>query len=315
MALKVLVTGATGFVGRHLWRHILDEGLNPCGTCFPDAPSPGDKQLFHVDLRLGAAVDGLVERVRPDWVIHLAAVSNVRKSWDNRQETLETNLVGTSNLFEAVRRFAPSARLLFISSSDVYGVLEGGEKRFREEDPFQAVSPYAYTKIAGELLGRFYVQVEKLDIVLARPFPHTGPGQSPDFVFSDWASQIVRIEKGGAEPVIRVGNLEVRRDYSDVRDIVRAYVLLMRKGRGGEVYNVGSGRTVSLAEILETLLSFSKRTIDARQDPAKLRKTDIPFLAGDVSKISRETGWTASIPLDKTLRDLIEFWRAEPPRP
>jgi len=315
VALKVLVTGATGFVGRHLWRYILDEGLNPYGTCFPDTPSPGDKQLFHLDLRFGAAVDGLVERVRPDWVIHLAAVSNVRKSWDNRQETLETNLVGTSNLFEAVRRYAPSARLLFISSSDVYGVLEGGEKRFREEDPFQAVNPYAYTKIAGELLGRFYVQVEKLDIVLARPFPHTGPGQSPDFVFSDWASQIVRIEKGGAEPVIRVGNLEVRRDYSDVRDIVRAYVLLMRKGRGGEVYNVGSGRTVSLAKILETLLSFSKRTIDVRQDSAKLRKTDIPFLAGDVSKIFREMGWTASIPLDKTLRDLVEFWRAEPPRP
>ena len=310
MSLKVLVTGATGFVGRHLRPHLQEQGLDVYGTCFPDMPGPGDERIFHTDLRSGAATDGLLERVRPDWVIHLAALSNVRKSWENRQETLETNLVGTSNLLEAARRFAPNARVLFISSSDVYGILEGEGRLFREEDPFLAVNPYAYTKIAGELLARFYVQVEKLDIVLARPFPHTGPGQGPDFVFSDWASQIARIEKGEAEPVLRVGNLEVRRDYSDVRDIVRAYVLLLRRGRRGEVYNVCSGRAVSLAEILEKLLSFSRKKIRVEQDPAKLRKTDIPFLAGDGSKIARETGWTAVLPLDKTLRDLIEFWRS-----
>lgn len=310
MALKVLVTGATGFVGRHLGRLLGQEGLEVHGTCFPDRPCPGDKHLYHIDLRSAGATDGVLERVRPDWVIHLAAVSNVRKSWDIRGETLETNLLGTSNLLEAVRRFAPQARVLFASSSDVYGAPAEAEKPLREDDPTRAVNPYAYTKLAGEMLCRFYVDVEKLDILIVRPFPHTGPGQTADFVFSDWASQVVRIEQGRGEPVLRVGNLAVRRDYSDVRDVVRAYLLLMRKGRAGEVYNVCSGRAISLREVLSSLLAFSTRAVRIETDPAKLRKTDIPFLAGDGTKIKRETGWAADIPLDTTLRDLIEDWRA-----
>ncbi len=312
MALKVLVTGATGFVGRHLGRVLSAEGLEVHGTCFPDHPCPGDRQLYHVDLRSAEPTDAVLERVRPDWVIHLAAVSNVRRSWEDRRATVETNLVGTSNLFEAVRRFAPSARVLFTSSSDVYGLPRSGEYPFREEDPAEALNPYAYTKLAGELLCRFYAKVERLDIVVVRPFPHTGPGQGPDFVFSDWASQIVRIERGRSAPVIRVGNLGVRRDYSDVRDVVRGYHLLLLKGRPGEVYNICSGRAVSLKEILARLLSFSTTPVKVEVDPAKLRKTDIPFLAGDGSKIGRETGWTAEIPLERTLRDLIEYWRGLP---
>jgi GDP-4-dehydro-6-deoxy-D-mannose reductase len=310
---RVFITGATGFVGRHLSRLLRDRQVYISGTCFPDKPGPEDKEICRVDLRSGAELSAALERARPDWIFHLAAQSNVRRSWENRQETLETNVLGTSNLYEAVRRSSPAARLLFISSSDVYGVLSPGEKSFREDDPVQAVNPYAYSKIAGELLSRFYVQVEKLDIVMARSFPHTGPGQAPDFVFSDWARQVARIEKGPAEPVIRTGNLAVRRDYSDVRDVVRAYVLLMEKGRTGEVYNICSGRTVSLGEALETLLSLSKPRVEIRQDPSKLRKTDIPFLGGDCAKLRGETGWTAEIPLEQTLRDLLEDWRARTP--
>ncbi len=312
MAQRVLVTGATGFVGRHLGRLLLDEGLDLFGTCYPDKPCPEDRQLVHLDLRSSEAAEAAVERDKPDWVVHLAAVSNVRKSWENRRETLETNIIATSNIFEAVRRLAPAARVLFVSSSDVYGVLSAEERTFREEDPFHAVNPYAYTKIAGELLSRFYVEVEKLDIVIARPFPHTGPGQTADFVFSDWASQIARIEKGLAEPVIRVGNLDVRRDYSDVRDVVRAYALLLRRGRTGEIYNICAGRAVSLRSILETLLSLSPAKIRVETDPAKLRKTDIPFLAGDAGKIRRETGWAPTIPLEETLSGLLESWRGRP---
>jgi GDP-4-dehydro-6-deoxy-D-mannose reductase len=309
MALKVLVTGASGFVGRHLGRLLAAEGLDLHGTCYPDKPCPADRQLVHLDLRSAEATDGLLERVKPDWVIHLAAVSNVRRSWENRKETLETNVVATGNLFEAVRKFAPRARVLFISSSDVYGLPGRGEHAFREDDPVEALSPYAYTKLAGELLCRFYVKVERLDIVVARPFPHTGPGQTADFVFPDWASQIARIEKGLAEPVIRVGNLEVRRDYADVRDVVRAYLLLLRKGRSGETYNVCTGRAVFLKDILAGLAALASKPVRVEVDPAKLRKTDIPFLAGDGSKIRRETGWEAEIPLDRTLRDLVESWR------
>jgi GDP-4-dehydro-6-deoxy-D-mannose reductase len=312
VALRVLVTGATGFVGRHLGVLLAGEGMDVFGTCFPDKPCPEDRQLAHLDLR-DHAIGAWVERVRPEWVIHLAAVSNVRKSWENRRETLETNLVGTQNLLEAVRRFAPSAKMLFVSSSDVYGLRPPAEKHFQEADPFQAVNPYAYSKIAGELLCRFYLEVEKSDIVIARPFPHTGPGQAPDFVFSDWASQIVQAERGLAEPVIRVGNLEVRRDYSDVRDVVRAYLGLMRRGRRGEVYNICTGRAVSLRDVLETLLSLAQKFIRVEQDPAKLRKTDIPYLAGDAAKIAAETGWRAEIPLERTLGDLLQYWRARPP--
>jgi GDP-4-dehydro-6-deoxy-D-mannose reductase len=310
---RVFITGATGFVGRHLTRHLQDRRVGISGTCFPDEPGPEDKEICRLDLRSAPRLSAVLDRARPDWIFHLAAQSNVRRSWEDRQETLETNVIGTSNLYEAARRSAPSARLLFISSSDVYGAVSPGERDFREDDPVQAVSPYAFSKIAGELLSRFYVQVEKLDIVIARSFPHTGPGQAPDFVFSDWARQVARIEKGLAEPVITTGNLAVRRDYSDVRDVVRAYALLMEKGRAGEVYNICSGRTVSLSEALETLLSLSKLRVEVRHDPAKLRKTDIPFLGGDGAKLRGETGWQAEIPLEKTLRDLLEDWRARTP--
>jgi len=309
----VFITGATGFVGRHLSHLLRARRIDISGTCFPDKPGPDDTEICHVDLRSAAHLSDALERARPDWVFHLAAQSNVRRSWKNRQDTLETNVLGTSNLYEAVRLSAPSARLLFISSSDVYGALSPGERKFREDDPVQAVNPYAYSKIAGELLSRFYVQVEKLDIVMARSFTHTGPGQAPDFVFSDWACQLARIEKGLAEPAIMAGNLAVRRDYSDVRDVARAYVLLMEKGRKGEVYNICSGRTVSLGEALEILLSLSKFRVEVRQDPSKLRKTDIPFLGGDCSKLRGETGWAAGIPLEQTLSDLLEYWRARTP--
>ncbi|MBN2199342.1 MAG: GDP-mannose 4,6-dehydratase [Candidatus Aminicenantes bacterium] len=308
---RVLVTGATGFVGRHLVRLLRERGDRVFGTCFPDHPGCDDRDLVHVDLRLEDGTERAVADASPEGVFHLAAVSNVRRSWERRRETIETNLLGTSNLFEAVRKRAPSARVLFLSSSDVYGVHADRTTPFREEDAASVVNPYSFTKVAGELLSRFYVQVEKLDIVVARSFPHTGPGQTADFVFSDWASQVVRIERGEAPPFLEVGNLDVRRDYSDVRDIVRAYALLLEKSRRGETYNVCSGRTVSLREGLEELIGLARRPIEVRQDPARLRKTDIPFLAGDGSKLRRETGWAPEIPFSRTLGDLLEFWRRE----
>lgn len=315
MSRKVFITGASGFVGRHLI-HLLDSsGFQICGTSFPEKPETfpfcRGKEVAHVDLRRRDDVDEAVKKAQPDWVVHLAAVSNVRSSWESRQETMETNLMGTFHLLEAVRSHAPEARTLFVSSSDVYGVLSPTEKPLTEEDPPHVVSPYAFTKVSGETLSRFYAEVEEMDVVVARSFPHTGPGQSPAFVCSDWASQVARIEQGAGEAVIRVGNTKVKRDFTDVRDVVKAYKQLMEKGKKGEIYNVCSGRGVSLEEILENLRSLSLEEIKVEVDPKKLRKADIPYLVGDNSKIKEEIGWGPSVPLSQTLGDLLQYWREE----
>jgi len=310
LSLKIFITGATGFVGRHLINLLGSAEYTIFGTSFPEKPGPDDKKknIVYLDIRSEKGITEAVKKAQPDWVFHLAAVSKVKYSWEKRRETMETNLMGTFFLFEAVRKYAPNSRVLFISSCDVYGA-SSSAKALREEDSFHITSPYAFTKVSGEVLSKFYVQIEKLNIVVARSFPHTGPGQSPDFVCSDWARQIAKIEKGLIEPVITVGNIEVQRDFLDVRDVVRAYLLLMKKARKGEIYNVCSGKAISLREILDTLLSFSSRKIKVKIDPQKKRKIDIPYLLGESRKIKKETSWKPEIPLEKTLRDLLEYWR------
>jgi GDP-4-dehydro-6-deoxy-D-mannose reductase len=243
-------------------------------------------------------------------VFHLAAVSSVRRSWEKREETFDINLTGTKHLFEAIRQYSPKSRVLYVSSSDVYGVLAPVDRALGEEDSTEPVNPYAFTKITGELLARFYSRIEGLDIVCARPFPHTGPGQSADFVCPDWALQIAQIERGDREPVLSVGNTEVQRDFLDVRDVVRAYVFLMEKGQSGEVYNICSGRAIALKDVLDLFLSFTSIAIDVRVDPQKLRKTDIPLLVGDNQKIRKATSWEPQIPMKQTLLDLLEHSRS-----
>jgi GDP-4-dehydro-6-deoxy-D-mannose reductase len=312
--IRVLITGASGFVGGHLIRALEDEGPSAFeifGTSYPDAPPPSGNKFFFLDLRSEKDVLKLVGEVRPDWVFHLAAVSSVHRSWEMRGETIETNVLGTHSLLEAVRQAAPSARMLFISSSDVYGVAASPTAAIKEEAPFQIVSPYAYSKAAGEMLCGLYGKVENVDIVITRPFPHTGPGQAEDFVCSDWARQVARIERGDTAPTLKVGNLDLRRDFCDVRDVVRAYVLLLKKGRPGEVYNVCSGKAVALREILDFFIREASENvrISVEVDPAKLRKVDMPFQLGCNEKISEETGWLPRIPIDQTLRDLLAYWR------
>ncbi len=337
---RILITGAAGFAGRHLIAALNAGGgaarAEIFGACFPERPescsdlcaSAPNVRLLHLDLRHAGQTVDAVRAVKPEWIFHLAALSQVRLSGEMRREVFDTNLLGTYNLFEAARLHAPKARVLFVSSSDVYGFLTPHKRPLRETDGGSVVSPYAFTKKSGELLSEFYARREKLPVIVARPFPHTGPGQTPAFVCSDWARQVALIEKfkrpqaenegtGGraaakrtALPLMRVGNLSLRRDYVDVRDVVRAYVLLMKKGRPGEIYNVSSGRAPSLEWILKTLIGFSRRKIAYEIDPARLRKVDIPFLAGDNRKIREATGWTPAIPLVRTLGDLLDDWRA-----
>ena len=312
--IRVLITGATGFVGGHLIRALEEEGpsvFDIFGTTYPDTPPASGNKLFFLDLRSEKDVMKLLGEIRPDWIFHLAAVSNVRHSWQMRNETIETNVLGTHNLLEAVRQTTPAARLLFISSSDVYGYGASSTEALKEDAPLQIISPYAYSKAAGEMLCGFYEKIEKIDIVIARPFPHTGPGQTEDFVCSDWARQIAQSERGNRVPILKVGNLDVQRDFCDVRDVVKAYILLLKKGRRGEVYNVCSGRAVELSSIRDFLIREASRKtpISIEVDPAKLRKIDMPMQMGSNGKITEESGWLPRIPIEKTLCDLLAYWR------
>jgi GDP-4-dehydro-6-deoxy-D-mannose reductase len=313
LTVKVFITGATGFVGNHLRELLLSPQYQVFAASFPEKPeeekAASGEKIFFLDIRSEKDVHDIVKDIKPDWIFHLAAISNVKHSWEERKVTLETNLMGTFYLLEAVRRFTPDARVLFVSSSDVYGALVPEEKVWREEDALRAVNPYAFTKISGEMLSEFYFLIEKMKVIIARSFPHTGPGQSPDFVCSDWAFQIARIEKDLQEPAIRVGNCSVRRDFCDVRDVVRAYILLLQKGRSGQVYNISSGKAIRLQEILDLLLSLARRNIAVDVDERKLRKVDIPFLVGDNKKIRKEVAWQPKIPLPQTLGDLLNDWR------
>ncbi len=313
--MNVFITGATGFVGGYLVRYLISLGCHVFGTTYPQKPEECDITegacIEHLDLKREKDVDNCIREAKPDWIFHLAAVSNVGHSWENRRETLETNIMGTFNLMEAVRRNSPSSRILFVSSSDVYGNIPERNKPLSEKDSVKIMSPYAFTKLSGELMMDFYGQIEGLDVVIARPFPHTGPGQSTDFVCSDWAHQVACIEKKESEPVIRVGNINISRDFSDVWDVVKAYKLLMERGKKNQIYNISSGRAISLEEILGFLLSFSPVPIQIEKDKSRFRKADIPVLWGDNSKILKETSWKPEIPLKKTLKDLLDYWRSQ----
>ena len=311
--IRVLITGATGFAGSHLIKALNAEGAGAFdiyGTSFPDKAEPGGKIVF-LDIRSRNDVADFVNDVKPAWIFHLAAVSSVRRSWKNSHGTMEINLLGTHNLLEAAKVFAPEARILFVSSSEIYRFDKNKKIPATEKSPVEILSPYAYSKFAGEKLCEFYARAENLDIVIARPFPHTGPGQSEDFVCSDWAKQIAEIESGKKPPVIQVGNLDVVSDYCDVRDVVRAYILLLKKGKRGEVYNVCSGKAISLRKILDILLEEAdvRERIAVKKEAAKLRKLDMPVPLGKNNKIRNEVGWKPEIPIEQTLRDLLDFWR------
>jgi len=312
--IRVFITGASGFVGRHLIHALRAEGKTKYdiyGTCFPEKPSLNEKNLFHLNIKSSKNLSKLISDIKPDWVFHLAAASSVRRSWEKRRETLETNIIGTFNILESLRMFSPKSKMLFVSSSEVYDFNQGDKQKVTEKSPLKISNPYAYSKVAGEKLCEFYAEVEKLDVIIARPFPHTGPGQTEDFVCSDWAKQIAEIESGKKQAIIQVGNLDVISDYCDVRDVVKAYILLLKKGRREEIYNICSGKAISLKKILKTLIEESaiKNNVKIEIDQTKLRKVNTQIRWGSNNKIKKEIGWRPDIPLDQSLYDLLEYWR------
>ena len=315
--MRVLVTGITGFVGSHFADYALARGVDVVGSyrwrsnTENIAHIRGRLELVECDLRDMSSAQHLIEAVRPDWVIHLAAQSFVGTSWQAPAETFVTNALSQVNLLEAVRARVPRARFLVIGSSEEYGFVMEDELPITEANPLRPLSPYAVSKVAQDLMGYQYFKSYGMEIVRSRAFNHEGPRRGDVFVTSNFARQIAEIERGAREPVIAVGSLKNRRDYTDVRDIVRGYWLLLEKGEAGEVYNLCSGRAWVIQEILDFLLGEARVSgITVREEPGRLRPSDVPVLRGDATKARQAVGWRPEIPFEQTLRDILEYWRA-----
>ncbi len=313
--MRVLITGITGFAGSHLAELLLAGGAEVHGTRrwrsrMENIAHLEDRlTLWECDLRDASSVKRALAEIRPDWIFHLAAQSFVPTSWHAPAETLSTNVLGQLHLFEAVRELGLKPRIQIAGSSEEYGMVYPDELPIRETNPLRPLSPYGVSKVAQDMLGFQYHKSFGLFIVRTRGFNHTGPRRGEAFVTSNFAKQIAEIELGLRPPVVRVGNLEARRDFTDVRDMVRGYWLALERGEPGEVYNICSGRCLSIREILEGLLALSHVRVTVEEDPARLRPSDVPVLRGDYGKFARQTGWEPTIPFEQTLADVLDYWR------
>jgi GDP-4-dehydro-6-deoxy-D-mannose reductase len=292
------VTGAGGFVGAHLVRHLADAGDDVVGL---------DNRIDGIDICEADDLTEAVVKAAPDAVYHLAGASDVGGSWGAPRSTFLANALGTLNVLEASRE-AGATRVLAVSSADVYGRVDEGELPLDEHQPLRPVSPYAASKVAADALAQQAWLGYRLPVIRVRAFNHLGPGQSDRFVAPSLAARIARNERDGGDQV-PIGNLAPRRDITDVRDVVRAYRLLVERGEPGEVYNVCSGRAVAVAEIADRLLAMAQRPMDLVPDAELQRPVDIPVLVGDNGKVQAATGWEPRIPLETTLADVLADWR------
>ncbi len=324
--MKTLITGVTGFVGSHLADYILEN--------FPEEKIFGIKrwrskteniehlknkiQFYECDIKDAHNVYEVVDKIQPDKIFHLAAQSYVPASWEAPAETLATNILGQCNILEAVKKVKEKEQnydqvILIAGSSEEYGLVYPQEIPIKETNPLRPLSPYGVSKVCQDLLACQYWYSYKIKVIRSRAFNHSGPRRGEVFVDSNFAQQIARIEKGLQEPVIEVGNLEAKRDFTDVRDIVRAYWLAVDKCQPGEVYNICSEKAFSIQEVLDKLLSLStKKGIEIRQDPSRIRPSDVPILVGDCTKFRQATNWQPKIDyFNQTLLDMLNYWRQE----
>lgn len=309
MPTSAVVTGAAGFAGSHLIDLLACSGVTVTAWNRPGGSEPrvvDGVSWDAVDLMNRATVERALERAAPDIVYHCSGAPHVGGSWHNTAATFEANVRCTHHLVESLRALHSPARLLITSSAMVYAA---SAEALNEESTVQPASPYAVSKLAQELVAAEDSEGRHVSIV--RAFNHFGPRQTPGFVTSDFARRIADIEAGHMKPEIAVGNLEARRDLTDVRDTVRAYRLIGERGRAGRTYNVCSGRTVVIRELLEMLLARARVPISVRTDPARFRPIDQPVVLGDNTRIRDELGWTPEIPLQQTLDDVLEYWRGQ----
>lgn len=315
--MRALITGITGFAGSHLAEYLLAEhpdvevfGTYRWRSRMDNVEHLRSKvTLLEADLRDYTSMQNALERSRPDFIFHLAAQSFVPSSWTAPNETLTTNVSGQTNLFEAIRALKIDPVVQIACSSEQYGLVLPDEVPIKETNPLRPLSPYAVSKVAQDLLGYQYYQSYGLKVVRTRGFNHTGPRRGHVFVTSNFCSQVAAIELGLQEPVIRVGNVEAIRDFTDVRDMVRAYWLAVNHGKPGEVYNIATGNGIKISELLDRIIALANVEVRIEVDPDRLRPSDVEILIGDASRFKADTGWEPRIPFEQTLRDLLAYWR------
>ena len=312
---KALITGITGFVGSHLAEYLLKNNLEVYGifrwrSRMENMELIENKvHLIDADIKDAHSMQKLIDKTLPDYIFHLAAQSVVPTSWHAPAETLTTNIIGNVNLLEAVKNSDCGPVIHIAGSSEEYGLVYPDEIPINEDNPLRPLSPYGVSKVAQDLLSRQYNISYGLRIVVTRSFNHTGPRRGEVFVASNFAKQIAEIEKGTKESVIHVGNLNAKRDFTDVRDMVKAYWLAANRCKYGEVYNICSEKTMTIKSVLELLLSMSEKRIEVKQDSSRMRPSDVEILLGDCSKFRKVTGWEPKIPFEKTIEDLLNYWR------
>ena len=309
--MRVLVTGASGFAGQHLLRHLVDQGDSVFGVVRSagGAELPSGVAPYSADLRDRLAVQTVVRVVRPEAVYHLAAHSSSRQSLEDPWGTIANNMRAQMTLFDALLAEGLRPRCLVVGSSEEYGAVGPEHLPTAEDAPLRPVTPYAVSKVSQDVLAYQYFAQHSLPTICVRPFTHTGPGHDPRFIVPSFAQQIAEIENGIRPPILHVGNLEAERDFTDVRDIVRGYRLVLRHGTPGEVYNLGWGIAVRIGDLLEELLRMSSMRIRVVVDPDRYRPADVPRQQANITKVQSCTGWHPEIPLQTTLRDTLTFWR------
>lgn len=312
--MRALITGINGFVGGHLAEHLLAEtDWQVFGTVREAAlqlPTLREHvQATHIDLLDAAAVQRCIQAIRPDVVFHLAAQAHLPTSFRDPAGTLTSNILMQLHLFEAIRAAAIDPTIVVVGTGEEYGAVQPHEQPVNETTPLRPVNPYAVSKVAQDMLAYQYFAAHKLKTIRMRPFNHSGPRQEDRYAITGFAHQIARIEAGLQLPVVRVGNLQAQRDFTDVRDIVRAYRLAAERGEPGEVYNLGSGQPVAIQEILDRLLSLSATQIDVQPDPERMRPADVPLIACDATRFRERTGWQPQVALEQMLRDILDDWR------
>lgn len=305
---QVLVTGSGGFVGRILSASLVGEGHEVIGADLAASNDPIDTRECRLDDR--RAVNALLDDVAPDWIVHLAAQSSAGRSFDEPHETIRNNVMPALHILEYLRTAKKKTKFLVVGSADVYGSVPGAEQPITEDRRPAPLNPYALSKWVQEEMCRQYAVLYGTDVVMTRSFNHTGAGQRDTFVLPSFARQVAEIRRGSRKPRVEVGNIEIRRDFSDVKDVCRAYRLLLEKGRAGAIYNVCCGRSYSLRGLLEKLAELAGAEIDIVVDPARVRPADMEVLEGDYSLLKRDTGWEPEITIEDTLQSLLDYWSA-----
>ena len=310
--MKALIIGAAGFVGSYLIEHLSNTyDWEIHATKLESEILASNTAVIHnLDLMNASEINALLQKTKPDYIFHLAAQSSVALSWKNPSLTVDINIKGTLNLLDSIRSISDyNPKVLLIGSGEEYGYILPDETPVHEDVPVRPGNIYAATKACQNMLGSIYSRAYKMNLIMVRAFNHIGPNQAPLFVASDFCKQVAEIERGLKEPVLHVGNLSALRDFTDVRDVVRAYGLLIQYGKSGETYNIGSGHAIPIQSLLDMILSLSTTTIKVELDPSRLRPSDIPVIEADIKKLQDTIQWKPEIELKQTLLETLNYWR------